>query len=201
MPATCGSPTTSSRSNGGAYAGAIRLGTPDVAEPLTDHHNDNVRSRNNRIIANGGTNLAGAIGVFAGADNYEIAYNDICGNFSAEYGGGISHYGYSPNGQIHHNRIYFNRSYDEGGGIMIAGELPADGRQPLARRRTGEYLRQPDPGQPGERRRRRPALPDGRQLSLTTSTTTSSPTTSRPTRAAASRSTMRPTCASITTPS
>ncbi len=112
--------------NGGAYGGGIRLGTPDVPEPLKDHQNDNVYVGHNRIIANGGTNLAGAIGVFAGAENYEIAHNDICGNFSAEYGGGVSHYGYSPGGQIHNNRIYFNRAYDEGGGIMIAGELPAD---------------------------------------------------------------------------
>jgi hypothetical protein len=111
--------------NGGAYAGAIRLGTPDVPAPFTDHQNDNLVIARNRIIGNGGTNLAGAIGVFAGAENYEIAYNDICGNFSAEYGGGISHYGLSPNGSIHHNRIYFNRSYDEGGGVMVAGELPA----------------------------------------------------------------------------
>ncbi|HLF26304.1 MAG TPA: IPT/TIG domain-containing protein [Anaerolineae bacterium] len=114
------------QSNGGAYAGAIRIGTPDVAEPLKDHQNDNVRIANNRILANGGTNLAGAIGLFAGAANYEVAYNDICGNYSAEYGGGVSHYGYSPNGRIHDNRIYFNSAYDEGGGIMIAGELPAD---------------------------------------------------------------------------
>jgi len=114
------------RSNGGSYGGGIRLGTPNLPQPYTDSHNDNIRIMNNRLIANGSTNLAGAIGVFAGSDGYEIGYNDICGNFSAEYGGGISHYGLSPNGNIHHNRIYFNRSYDEGGGIMIAGELPAD---------------------------------------------------------------------------
>ncbi|MEK7328546.1 MAG: hypothetical protein AAB217_25140, partial [Chloroflexota bacterium] len=78
---------------------------------------------------NGGTNLAGAIGLFTGSNGYEIANNDLCGNFSAEYGGAISHYGRSPNGAIHDNRIYFNQSYDEGGGIMIAGSLsaPADG--------------------------------------------------------------------------
>jgi hypothetical protein len=109
--------------NGGAYAGAIRIGTPDVAEPLKDHQNDDIYIGHNRILANGGTNLAGGIGVFAGASNYEIAHNDICGNTSAEYGGGISHYGYSPFGKIHHNRVIFNRAYDEGGGIMIAGEL------------------------------------------------------------------------------
>ncbi len=117
------------QSNGGAYAGAIRVGTPHLPGALNDNQNDFVRIANNRIIANGGTNLAGAIGIFSGADNYEIASNDICGNYSAEYGGGISHYGYSPNGSIHNNRVLFNRSYDEAGGIMVAGELPAN---PLA---------------------------------------------------------------------
>ncbi len=114
------------QSNGGAYASAIRMGTPHLPGAMNDNQNDFVRIANNRILANGGTNLAGGVGIFSGTEGYEIAYNDICGNFSAEYGGGISHYGFSPGGQIHHNRIYFNRSYDEGGGIMIAGELPAD---------------------------------------------------------------------------
>ncbi len=113
------------QNNGGGY-GTVRIGTPDLAAPDTDQHNENVRIADNRIIANAGTNLAGAIGIFAGADNYEVARNDICGNFSLEYGGGLSVYGRSPNGTIHHNRIYFNMSNDEGGGIMIAGELPAD---------------------------------------------------------------------------
>jgi hypothetical protein len=114
------------QSNGGAYGGAIRLGTPHLPDVLNDNQNDNVRIAHNRIHSNGGTNLAGAIGIFSGAEGYEVSYNDICGNFSAEYGGGISHYGLSPNGAIHHNRVYFNRAYDEGGGIMIAGELPAN---------------------------------------------------------------------------
>ncbi len=109
--------------NGGGYAGAIRLGTPDTPVTVV---NEDIFIGHNRILANGGTNLAGAVGVFTGTVSYEIAYNDLCGNFSVEYGGGISHYGYSPGGSIHHNRIYFNRSYDEGGGIMIAGELPPD---------------------------------------------------------------------------
>jgi len=111
------------QNNGGAY-GTIRIGTPDL--PAPDNENDNVRIANNRIIANGGTNLAGGIGLFAGADNYEVARNDICGNFSAEYGGGLSAYGYSPGGKIHDNRIYYNASYDEAGGVMIAGQLPAN---------------------------------------------------------------------------
>ena len=116
------------QNNGGAY-GTIRIGTPDLPAPDTDNQNDGVRIANNRIIANAGTNLAGGIGLFAGANGYEVARNDICGNFSAEYGGGLSVYGYSPGGQIHHNRIYFNRSYDEGGGIMIAGQLPRQARR------------------------------------------------------------------------
>ncbi|GAB4114405.1 MAG: hypothetical protein OHK0050_18620 [Roseiflexaceae bacterium] len=113
------------QSNGGAYGGAIRLGTPALPNSL-DSQNDFIRIANNRMIANGGTNLAGAVAIFSGSEGYEIAENDICGNFSAEYGGAISHYGLSPNGSIHHNRIYFNRSYDEGGAVMIAGELPTD---------------------------------------------------------------------------
>lgn len=114
------------RSNGGAYGGAIRVGTPNLPGSLKDNQNDGLTITHNRILANGGTNLAGGVGIFAGANDYDVSYNDVCGNFSAEYGGGISQYGYSPNGSIHHNRIYFNRSYDEGGGVMIAGELPAD---------------------------------------------------------------------------
>lgn len=114
------------QSNGGAYGGAIRLGTPHLPDEYNDSQNDFIRIAHNRILANGGTNLAGAVAIFSGAEGYEVTANDVCGNFSAEYGGGISHYGLSPNGSIHHNRIYFNRSYDEGGGIMIAGELPAD---------------------------------------------------------------------------
>ena len=95
------------QNNGGGY-GTIRIGTPDLPAPDTNQHNENVRIANNRIIDNAGTNLAGGIGLFAGADGYEVADNDICGNFSLEYGGGVSVYGRSPNGQIHHNRIYFN---------------------------------------------------------------------------------------------
>ena len=113
------------QNNGSGY-GAIRVGTPDLAAPDTSQHNEGIRIADNRILANAGTNLAGGIGLYAGADDYEVARNDICGNFSLEYGGGMSVYGRSPNGKIHHNRIYFNSSNDEGGGIMIAGALPSD---------------------------------------------------------------------------
>ncbi|MGZ4790285.1 MAG: hypothetical protein ACXWBO_00355 [Ilumatobacteraceae bacterium] len=114
------------QSNGGSY-GTIRIGTPDLPGNAAAqlNHNDHLNVSNNRIVANGGTNLAGALGIFAGADNYVVANNDFCGNFSAEYGGAISHYGRSNNGRIANNRIYYNQGYDEGGGIMIAGSLPA----------------------------------------------------------------------------
>ena len=126
------------QNNGGAY-GTIRIGTPDIA--ASQNTNDHVRIANNRIIANGGTNLAGGIGLFAGSDSYTVTGNDICGNFSAEYGGGISAYGYSPNGSIDHNRIWFNQSYDEGGGIMIAGALPSNPASTVAGQRCGQHPR------------------------------------------------------------
>lgn len=110
--------------NGGAY-GTIRIGTPNIGSS----NNENVRIANNRIVHNAGTNLAGAIGIFGGANGYDVAANDICGNFSAEYGGGVSVYGRSPGGRITGNRITFNQSYDEGGGVMVAGELPANPTQ------------------------------------------------------------------------
>jgi hypothetical protein len=109
-------------SNNGAYGGAVRVGTPEI----TQNHNWNLRLANNRIYANGGSNLAGAVGVFQGSNGYRIDHNDLCGNFSAEYGGAITHYGLSPNGSVDHNRIWFNRSYDEGGGITVAGEMPSN---------------------------------------------------------------------------
>lgn len=123
------------QNNGGAY-GTIRIGTPDLPDPVA--HNESIVIARNRVILNAGTNQAGGIGLFSGSNNYQVVSNDICGNFSAEYGGGISAigmnydtkipYNASTNfgGTINNNRIYFNRSYDEGGGIMIAGALPAN---------------------------------------------------------------------------
>jgi hypothetical protein len=111
--------------NSGAYGGAIRLGTP-----YTNSNNQNVTISGNDIRDNGGTNLAGAIGIFAGSNGYSVDHNAVCGNFSAEYGGGVSHFGLSPNGSISANRIWLNQSYDEAGGILVAGELPADPTRP-----------------------------------------------------------------------
>ena len=110
--------------NSGSYGGAIRVGTPYL-----NTGNDHVTISRNQIRDNGGTNLAGGIGIFAGSTAYSVDHNAICGNFSAEYGGGISHYGLSPNGRIANNRIWLNQSYDEAGGIMVAGQLPSDPTQ------------------------------------------------------------------------
>jgi hypothetical protein len=106
------------KQNSGSY-GTIRVGTPYIDAANTDVH-----ISNNQIFADGGTNFAGAIGMFQGSDNYRIDHNEMCGNVSAEYGGAISHFGFSPGGKIDHNKIYLNHSIDEGGGITIAGELP-----------------------------------------------------------------------------
>ncbi len=114
------------QNNGGSY-GTIRIGTPDLTGTDAAANNDHIRIANNRIVANAGTNLAGAIGLFEGSDSYTVTGNDICGNFSAEYGGGLTVYGLSGGtNTIDHNRIWFNNSYDEAGGVMIAGELPAN---------------------------------------------------------------------------
>ncbi len=113
------------QNNGGAY-GTIRIGTPDLPAPDTDNHNESIRIANNRIVANGGTNLAGGIGIFAGADNYEVATTISAATSRRSTAAGSAATAAAPTAGSIDNRIYFNRSYDEGGGIMIAGELPAN---------------------------------------------------------------------------
>ncbi len=107
--------------NSGSYGGGVRVGTPYL-----NSGNTNLSLTRNQIRDNGGSNLAGGIGIFAGSDGYAVTENAICGNFSAEYGGAATAFGYQGNtgGVFRSNRIWFNGSYDEGGGIMIAGELP-----------------------------------------------------------------------------
>lgn len=111
------------QSNGGNAGGGVILGQAYVG----NNNNGNVRIHHNRILNNGGFILAGGIGIFTGANDYEIDHNQICGNYSAEYGGGISHFGMSTGGWIHHNEILFNSAFDEGGGVIIASELPDPG--------------------------------------------------------------------------
>ena len=85
-------------------------------------YNTELTISRNSIIYNGGFNLAGAIGLFRGSDNYVIEKNFICGNSGQEYGGAISHFGPSENGLIKGNVLLYNRAVDEGGGIIIASE-------------------------------------------------------------------------------
>jgi hypothetical protein len=121
--------------NSGTYGGAIRVGTPMVnqgtAADGAGQTNSSVVIGHNQIVSNGGTNLAGAIGLFSGSNGYQVTQNVICGNYSLEYGGGISHVGLSGSsgqpGVIDNNRIKLNGANDEGGGIMIAGELVSGG--------------------------------------------------------------------------
>ncbi len=123
------------QSNSASY-GTIRVGTPytdlDTNASVRNQTNRGVEIANNQILANGGTNLAGAVGMFDGSDGYRIHHNTLCGNSSTEYGGAISHYGLSNplygglggKSRIDHNTVTMNTSIDEGGGIMVAGELP-----------------------------------------------------------------------------
>ncbi len=111
--------------NSGSYGGAVRVGTPYA----TNASNPDLRIAYNQIRDNGGTNLAGAVGLFANTNGYSVDHNDLCGNFSAEYGGAIGHFGLSkgttahPSNDISANRMWFNQSYDEAGAVMVAGEL------------------------------------------------------------------------------
>lgn len=113
--------------NSGSYGGGIRVGTPYTG----DNRNYDPVIADNQVLNNGGTNLAGGIGLFTGSDGYVVRHNAICGNFSAEYGGALTAFGYMSNpagsngGTIAGNTIWFNSSYDEGGAVMLAGELPA----------------------------------------------------------------------------
>lgn len=111
-------------SNGGTYGGGVRVGTPLLDAAVADSHNDHIYLARNRILGNGGSNLAGNVALFAGAARYQVEDNFICGGYSAEYGGGVSHVGLSPNGRVWRNRIVFNTAFDEGGGVMVMGENP-----------------------------------------------------------------------------
>lgn len=86
--------------------------------------NDDLVIRDNRILQNGGTSLAGGVGIFNGNNDYVFHDNSVCGNYSAEYGGGLSQTG-SATGTIADNTFESNESFDEGGSIFIGGEISA----------------------------------------------------------------------------
>ena len=126
-------------SNHGTFAGGIRVGDPDLINgnnnPVNAQNND-LRIHHNNISQNGSTGGgSGGIGLFSGANGYEVTENFICGNFATGSGGGIGHQGLShkanqPN-RIVGNHILFNQvfnqmpgSVSEGAGISISGFLP-----------------------------------------------------------------------------
>src|ERR1700730_82610 len=112
------------KQNSGAY-GTVRFGTEFQIDPSLDgtpSHNYDASVSHNVFVANGGTNLAGAIAVFDDTNRYSIDHNTFCMNVSAEYGGAVSHFGYSPDGKISYNRMFLNTAFDEGGAITIASE-------------------------------------------------------------------------------
>ena len=117
------------RGNRGEYAGGVAVGAPGGVPSGNDH----VLICNNEILKNGMTAVnsqggAGGIGLFAGADDYEVRDNIIQGNLSTANGGGITHLGLSRRGRIANNRILFNEvvsdvlGYGAGGGVYVAGE-------------------------------------------------------------------------------
>jgi FtsP/CotA-like multicopper oxidase with cupredoxin domain len=133
--------------NSGTYAGAVRVGTPFLEYSPTSTEracevckdgvggsrscsgscNTDLVVAHNQFVGNGGMNMAGAIGLFTGSDNYRLEDNLICGSLSQEYGGAISHVGKSSNGLIDHNILVWNRAVDEGGCLIIASEESALG--------------------------------------------------------------------------
>jgi hypothetical protein len=110
------------KQNSGTY-GAVRFGSEyQGVASLTGgaSHNYDISISHNLFVADGGTNLAGALGIFDDTKRYSVDHNIFCMNLSAEYGGAISHFGLSDGGKIQYNRIFLNTAFDEGGAITIA---------------------------------------------------------------------------------
>ncbi|MEQ1560282.1 MAG: SdrD B-like domain-containing protein [Methyloglobulus sp.] len=128
------------KANSGNTAGGIKVGRTDLADPATGNDtnasNDNIRIHNNQISQNGGLGTGieaagGGIGLYTGANGYQVKENFICGNFSQGDGGGIAHQGLNlrttqkATSVIEKNTIVFNQSLyflgGYGGGISISG--------------------------------------------------------------------------------
>ncbi|MGZ8248044.1 hypothetical protein [Methylomagnum sp.] len=121
--------------NSGNASGGIRIGHSNLADggAYVDADNDNIRVRWNHIGQNGALGVAigsqaagGGVGLFKGADNYQVADNFVCGNFAQGHGGGIGHYGFSDNGRIERNTTVFNQILAgqvavHGGGVFVGG--------------------------------------------------------------------------------
>ena len=112
------------KQNQSAY-GTVRFGTEFQVDPRMEggaSHNYSPVVSHNTFVANGGTNLAGALGIYDNTNGYSIDHNTFCMNASAEYGGAVSHFGYSPDGSISYNRMFLNSAFDEGGAIVVGSE-------------------------------------------------------------------------------
>ena len=121
--------------NQGIMAGGIRLGHPTLTSPNglpVGSRNLNVSIHHNEVTQNGDTAGAvggggGGIGIYYGANDYNVTKNYVCGNFSSGNGGGMAHLGVSQNGVIHDNKFLWNSAFNQassvqGGGISIAGQ-------------------------------------------------------------------------------
>jgi hypothetical protein len=134
------------KANAGNAAGGIQIGRHELQNPatatFTDAGNDNVRIHNNLINRNGGLGTGipasgGGIGLYSGADGYQVKENFICGNFAQGDGAGISHEGLNrgttlnPTSVIEKNTVVFNQSLlttgAHGGGISVSGAEAING--------------------------------------------------------------------------
>ncbi len=138
--------------NHGHYGGGIQLGMPYRGAGLPGNQRYNASNANtdvtisyNRLVGNGGTQSAGAIGLYNGADNYQVTNNHLCTNFSGEYGAGVSHFGSSDGGLIANNLVMFNDAVDEGGGIFVGGQLSNTNRPGSRPESTGPNNRNANP--------------------------------------------------------
>ncbi len=126
------------KANSGNAAGGIQIGRNGLINgtAYTNASNDNVRIHNNQINQNGalgtGTLAAGGgIGLYNGANGYQVKENSICGNFAQGDGAGIAHDGrnlataLNATNVIEKNRVIFNQSLyflgAYGGGISVSG--------------------------------------------------------------------------------
>jgi hypothetical protein len=71
-------------------------------------------SRTTGLIGNGGLTQAGGIGIFNGANAYEVAGSIVCSNFSVELRRRRLAHRAQPRRPIHDNQIYYNDSVDSG---------------------------------------------------------------------------------------
>lgn len=126
------------KANSGNAAGGIQIGRRELINgtAYTNASNDNVRIHNNLVYNNGalGTGInavGGGVGLYTGANGYQVKENFICGNFAQGDGAGIGHEGrnlataQNSTNVIEKNTVIFNQSLyflgSYGGGISVAG--------------------------------------------------------------------------------